>query len=66
MIDCRPETATLLARPEPTECRIEWAIDGHGAGNGDWCPISQRRSLLTWVDAGERDYGPGTHWIMTR
>jgi len=65
MIDCRPETATLLARPEPTECRIEWAIN-NGSGHGDWFPISQRRSLLTWVDDGNSRYGPGTHWIMTR
>ena len=66
MLTCSPETATLLAQPEPTECRIEWAIPGYGTGSGDWWPILARGILEDFMSGQIARYGPGTHWIITR
>ncbi|MGB1390375.1 MAG: hypothetical protein ACPG61_15975 [Paracoccaceae bacterium] len=66
MIDCRPETAALLAQPEPTECRIEWAILGWGTGHGKWHGIEHQAFLEESVALRMDYYGPGTHWIITR
>ena len=66
MLTCSPETGALLAQPEPTECRIEWAIPGWGTGHGEWHEIGCRHLLALSAAHQEADYGPGTHWIITR
>lgn len=67
MLTCSPETAALLAQPEPTECRIEWAVPGCGTGHGEWFDILFLPVLKQTAAWHERYIGlRGTHWVLTR
>ena len=66
MLTCSPETAALLAQPEPTECRIEWAITPTMVGNGHWLDISYLPKMQDRVKRECLEFGPGTHWVITR
>lgn len=65
MIQSKPETAALLERSPAKFCRIEWAITGLGTGNGGWFTIDQRSRLQAVADAKNREWGAGSHWVIT-
>ena len=45
------------------DLRVSWNIVSYGQGHGEWFPPGEHSMLMSHVDAMNKKYGTGTHWL---
>ena len=55
--------ATSSPSGQKGDLRVAWNIVSYGQGHGEWCAPNERSLLMSHVDAMNKKYGAGTHWL---